>query len=235
MRNVLFLILFACSHAQPAKAPTQANAKPATVAAEEFDERVRADFFAGLDGDTAALDRAMKLCEAELAKNPKHAEAMVWHGAGLVGRSRDTFRAGDRDKGIALYMRGLGEMDAAVELEPNNVGVRIPRGAVLLTVAPHVPEPEKSKLLERGVGDYEATYALQKDSFAKLSLHAREQLLYGLTDGYAHLGQRDKAVQALDRMKREAAESELLSRAERRVRGEAVDGPVPCEQCHRAR
>lgn len=227
MRHILaFLAVTACSHAA---APTPAAPKP-----ERFDEQVRADFFDGMRGDAAAMARAMKLCEDTLAKNPKHAEAMVWHGAGIIGRSGEAFRRGDQANGIDLYTKGLAEMDAAVALAPDNVGVRIPRGAVLLAMAPFVPEPEKTKLLERGISDYEKTYELQKGYFPKLTLHAREQLLYGLTDGYANLGRTDKAETYFEQMKVAAAGSELLPRAASRVKGEKVDGQTPCEQCHKS-
>ncbi len=235
MRNIVCaLVLAACSHTA-SKPPTAAAPAPAPVAAaapERFDDKVRADFFDGMRGDTAAMARAMKACEDALAKNPKHAEAMVWHGAGVIGSARGAFQTGDRQKGIALYTQGLAEMDKAVELEPSSVGVRIPRGAVLLAMAPFVPEPEKTKLLERGISDYETTYSLQKDYFAKLTLHAREQLLYGLTDGYANLGKADQAASFFEKMKHEAAGSELLPRAAARAKGEAVEGVTPCEQCH---
>jgi hypothetical protein len=181
------------------------------------------------------MARAMKLCEDTLAKDPKNAEAMVWHGAGIVGQSRDAFRTGDKAHGIELYTKGIEEMDAAVALAPDNVGVRIPRGAVLLAMAPFVPEPEKTKLLEHGLSDYEKTYELQKAYFPKLTLHAREQLLYGLTDGYANLGKTDKAQTYFEQMQVEAAGSELLPRAASRAKGEKVDGQAPCEQCHQAR
>lgn len=230
MRHILcLLVVAACSHAAPTKAVAPAPAP------ERFDEQVRADFFDGMRGDEAAMQRAMKLCEDTLAKNPKHAEAMVWHGAGIIGQSGALFRKGDQAHGIELYMKGLAEMDAAVALEPDNVGVRIPRGAVLLAMAPFVPEPEKTKLLERGISDYEKTYQLQKDYFPKLTLHAREQLLYGLTNGYANLGKAEEAKTYFERMQTEAAGSELLARAASRAKGEAVDGDAPCEQCHRAR
>ena len=45
------------------------------TAQERFDLRVRTDFFAGFAGNQQALDRAMKLCEEELARNPANAEA----------------------------------------------------------------------------------------------------------------------------------------------------------------
>lgn len=223
MRIALLVLLVACSHPKPA-------AKPATDSA--FAEAVRQDFFDGIRGDTAALDRAMKACEDMLAKNPKHGEALVWHGAGLVSRAALAFRAGDAQTGMPLWMTGLGEMDRAVALEPNNVGVRIPRGAVLFASAPNVPEPQRTQLLNNAVADYEATLALQEPHFAKLTLHSREQLLYGLTDGYALLGALPKAQAMFGRMQRDAAGSELLARAEKRSRGEVVEGPTPCEQCH---
>lgn len=44
-------------------------------AAERFDSLVRSDFFAGMAGDKAAMNRAMKVCKGTIAKNPKHAGA----------------------------------------------------------------------------------------------------------------------------------------------------------------
>jgi pentatricopeptide repeat protein len=229
MRNLLVLALVGCTAAEP---PHPVSPGPQAQRPERFDERVRQDFFDGIRGDQAALDRAIALCETTLAKQPQHAEAMVWHGAGLMARSTGAFRTGDTAKGLDLYRRGLAEMDHAVELAPNNVGVRIPRGAVLLSVAPYVPEPERSKLLERGTTDYQTTLALQEPYFAHLTLHAREQLLYGLTDGYANLGQLDKARAFYERMQHDAAGSTLLTRARSRAAGEPVAGQTPCEQCH---
>ncbi|MBV8757830.1 MAG: hypothetical protein JO257_11155 [Deltaproteobacteria bacterium] len=253
MRTLLLAFVAACaSHAAPAPttpssgpttpaptasttttastataAPTSPTAKPA-----RFDELVRQDFFDGMRGDAAAMARAVKLCEDTLAKNPDHAEALVWHGAALAGESSAAFQKGDTQTGMALYTKGVAEMDRAVALAPASPGVRIPRGAVMLAMAPHVPGPESKKLAERGVSDYEATLAAQAPYFASLTLHSREQLLYGLTDGYAMLGDTDKARATYERMKHDAAGSELLPRAAERAAGHAVNGNTPCEQCH---
>jgi len=221
------------SAAAPASAASPAVASAAAPPGEAgFEFKVRADFFDGLRGDTAALDRAIQVCEEMLATHPDHPEAMVWHGAGMIGRSSLAFRGGDRATGMALYTKGLAEMDRAVELAPNNVGVRIPRGAVVLTTASFVPEPEKSRLLQRGVGDYEVALAAQAPRFKSLTLHAREQLLYGLTDGYAGLGNAAKAQVYYQRMLSDAAGSPLIPRARARAVGEVVAGQTPCEQCH---
>src|SRR5262245_40180476 len=70
---------------------------------KRFDFLVREDFFAGLAGDRARFDKAMKLCEETLAKNPKHAEAMVWHGSGVLTQAGWAFQAGDMRKGGELW------------------------------------------------------------------------------------------------------------------------------------
>ena len=145
---------------------------------ERFDYLVRADFFAGFAGDQPALERGMKVCEDTLAKNPNHAEALVWHGGGLVFIAGQAFQKADIRKGTELWDRGLREMDRAVELEPGSVGVLIPRGATLLAASRFVPDRAGGRaLLEKGVGDYEKVLDLQKPYFAKLSGHARGELL----------------------------------------------------------
>jgi hypothetical protein len=197
-----------------------------------FDSKVRADFFDGFRGNSAALDRVVKVCEDTLAGQPNHTEAMVWHGAALIGRAGLAFRSGDATTGLAAFSKGLVEMDRAVELDPKNLGVRIPRGAVVLVAAPLVPEPNKTQLIQRGVADFEIGLAGQTPYFGKLSLHAREQLLYGLTDGYAALGDAAKAEAIFRRMTVDAAGSSLLARAKARAAGEAVAGPTPCQECH---
>ena len=106
---------------------------------DRFDFKVRNYFFAGLAGDTASLQKGMKICEEILANDPKQPEALVWHGTGLVSESREAFQKGDQDKGAELWQRGLDEMDQAAELAPNDLGVRIVRGAVLLIASQYFP------------------------------------------------------------------------------------------------
>jgi tetratricopeptide (TPR) repeat protein len=229
---LLLATLAACATTQsppPAASPhvAKADAKP-----ERFDDKIRQDFFDGIRGDAAALDRAQKLCEDTLAQHPDQPEALVWHGAAITARSNLAFRSGDRDKAMELYAKGTGEMDRAVSLAPTSVAVRIPRGAVYLAMAHFVPQPEQTKLVQEGVSDYEATLAVQTAYFKTLTLHSREQLLYGLTDGYAMLGNTDKARATYERMRKDAAGSALLTRAAERAAGHEVAGNAPCEQCH---
>ena len=99
-----------------------------------FDMKVRESFFAGFGGDKDALVRGMKASEEVLAGNPKHAEALVWHGSGLTFQAGQAFSSGDQQKGMELWTKGLKEMQTAVDLAPESPSVLIARGADLLVV-----------------------------------------------------------------------------------------------------
>src|SRR5258707_14648679 len=79
---------------------------------ERFDLKVRNYFFAGFAGNAASLEKGMKICETVLADNPKQAEAMVGHGAGLFYQASQEFQKGGMQKGREMRQRGLPEMDA---------------------------------------------------------------------------------------------------------------------------
>jgi len=179
-----------------------------------FDMKVRNDFFAGFAGDKEALARGMKACEDALAVDPKNAEAMVWHGSGTLSQATQEFQGGDQQKGIGLWTRGLKEMQAAVDLAPDNVAVRIPRGAVLLTASHYLPSPQMAKpLIEAGVADYQRTYDIQKSYFETLGSHPRGELLFGLAEGYGRLGEEAKAREYFDLILKDLPDTAYARRA----------------------
>jgi len=174
-----------------------------------FDELVRADFFAGVAGDVAALDRAMRFIEQTLAKDPSRADALVWHGAGLVTRAGQAFEKGDAATGTPLWQQGLKEMNDAVAREPDNVAVLIPRGAILLEISRSLPDAQEAKaLLGTGVADYEKVLELQAPYFKYLSEHSRGELLFGLAEGLHRFGDRTRARTYFERLLTEAKGSE---------------------------
>ena len=203
---------------------------------ERFDFLVRADFFAGFAGDQAALERGMKVCEDTLARNPNHAEALVWHGGGLVFIAGQAFQKADIRKGVELWDRGLKEMDRAVELEPRNVGVLIPRGATLLPASRFVQDKAAGRaVLEKGVGDYEKVLDLQKPYFARLSGHARGELLFGLAEGWARLGNTEKARAYFQRIVSECKDSGRQPQAAAWLEKGSLAGTeaMSCTGCHK--
>ena len=202
-----------------------------------FDMTVRTDFFAGFAGDEARLKKGMDACEQTLAANPKHAEALVWHGSGLAFQAGMAFQKGDTQTGFELWTRGMSEMDTAVALAPENVGVLIPRGAVLFQASRNMQPQMAKQLIEKAVGDYEKTLAIQTaaGSFDTLGDHPKGELLFGLAEGYSRLGQPEKARIYFERLTKDAPGSGQAPRAkEWLATGTLPKGtPLGCVGCHK--
>ena len=211
---------------------TQQTPPSPTAAPKRFDFEVRADFFAGFAGDTVRFERAMKRCEDALAENPKHAEAMGWHGSGLIAQGGMLMGKGDMPKGMELWKRGLDEMNRAVELEPDNVGVRIPRGASLFEASRHVPPQMAPPLLKLALSDYEHTLMLQKSHFARLSDHAKGELLFGLADGWSRAGDPEKARGYFKRLTEDAPKSGRVAYSQAWLEGKPPAEVGACTGCH---
>jgi tetratricopeptide (TPR) repeat protein len=207
----------------------------AQSATQRFDMLVRADFFAGFAGDGARLTHGLETCERALAENPKNAEALVWHGSGLAYQAGMAFQKGDGQSGMELWTRGLDEMDQAVALEPDNVGVRIPRGAMLLQATRNMPPSIANPLIEKGLADYEKTLEIQASYFATLGDHPKGELLFGLAEGYSRLGNLEKARRYFERLVTEAPVSGQTPKA----REWLATGTLPksnglgCVGCHK--
>src|SRR5205085_11366005 len=199
----LFVVGFAllCLAAASRETLTPARAQTASTKLEErFDVLVRNDFFAGMVGDKARLDRGMKFCEEILAKNPKHADALVWHGGGLLARAAQAYTRGDAALGDQLWQRGLAEMNDAVAFEPDNLGVKIGRAATVIGLAQSgwdTSEQSGKALLESALADYEFVYQRQRPVFHTLGAHSRGELLFGLACGWSILGEQQKAREYL--------------------------------------
>jgi tetratricopeptide (TPR) repeat protein len=203
--------------------------------AARFDMVVRADFFAGFAGDETRLARGMEACERVLADHPDHAEALVWHGTGLAFRGGLAFRTGDMKTGGELWQRGLAEMDRAVALDPDNVGVRIPRGAMLLQATQNMPAEMGRPLIETAVGDYERVLAIQEPIFRTLGDHPKGELLFGLAEGYSRLGNAARARTYFERLIADAPSSGQTPKAKAWIDTGTLpksDG-LGCVGCHK--
>lgn len=212
-----------------------ADPDPAGVqATARFDHLVRTDFFAGFGGDRARLDRGMTRCEQALAANPDHAEALVWHGAGLLYLAGRAFQARDFEKAMPMWDQALKEMDRAVHLAPRSVGVLIPRGAALVNAAAFTPPDVTPGLLRRVVDDYGTAVEIHGPSLDHLSEHARGELLGGLAHAWAGLGEQDKAREYLTRIVEELPGTDRAAAAQSRLDGDSPEGPqrLVCVGCH---
>ena len=204
-------------------------------APERFDLTVREDFFAGFAGDVESLARGMKKCDQELAKNPENAEALVWHGSGLSFDAKRAFMAGDIEKGRQIQSQAAKEMNDAVALQPDSVSVLIPRAAVLLSAALHVPSPEVAKRnFQIAADDYEKALRLQASDFSKLPVHSRGELLGGLAEAWQGLGNQEKSRAYLQRMSDELPGTSYSTRAKEILSAAPKPGALgtTCLGCH---
>ena len=212
-----------------------AAAQDTTAKPQRFDYLVRADFFAGAAGDEARLQKVIDVCERALAVNPQHAEAMVWHGATVLVRASQAFQKGDVASGRSLFDRGVTEMTDAVALAPENPGVLIPRGAVLLEATRNMPADMARPLVQSAVANYERALEVQGAAFNALGDHGKGELLFGLADGWARIGDAEKARQYCERLIADAPGSGQAPKA----REWLATGVVPksngstCVGCHK--
>ncbi|MEM7559534.1 MAG: hypothetical protein AAF394_10445 [Planctomycetota bacterium] len=232
--------LHAVSVAQEAKTnvdkseKTEAKADDsATEYAQRFDNQVREDLFAGFGGDKKLLKSGMDKCEEVLKENPKHAEALVWRGAARVFLSGEAFQKKDVINGMKLWNTGLADMDKAKELEPENIGVLIPRAAVLLPAGRDAPAIMGKPVLKRVRDDFEQAYARQKDFLDKLGEHPHGELRMGLADVYRLMGESDKSKEQLEALVKELPKSEYADIAREWLKAPAEKKLAhSCIGCH---
>jgi hypothetical protein len=203
-------------------------------AAAHFDDRARADFFSGFTGNEQALDRAMASAEEAIAHEPKMAaEAMAWHGAGLLLLSGRSFNQGDVAGGAELWTKAVSEMDDAGKREPDNPAVLIPRAAAWFAASRNAPPDMGQPLLQKALADYEHVYDMQKAYFDTLNIHMRSELLFGLADGWARHGDAAKARMYFEKLAALGPESGHKEQADQYLAGQpySVKG-IGCAGCH---
>jgi hypothetical protein len=184
-----------------------------------FDHLVRNDYFAGFAGNREALERAMAKTTVVLAD--------------LFFQAGEAFRTGNREKGMELYGKGVGMMDAAVALAPRNVGVRIPRGAVLLQASLSMQEAMAKPLIEKGLSDYLAAYEIQKAELDALGEHPKGELLFGIADAHRRLGNNEGAEQFFGMIVKAMPGTNYAKRAEIWMNTKTLTpAQVRCVGCH---
>lgn len=207
----------------------------AAFAQQCFDFKVREAMFAGMDGDTAAFDRAMKLIDDTLARDPDHAEALVWRGDGRLFMAGEAFQRGDIALGRKLYAGGLADMEHAVALAPNDIAVRVPRASGLLPTARAVRRvdlAEADRLTRIAVGDFEFVLEASRSGWSKMGEHGRGEVLGALADGWQALDDNAKAGFYLDRMIAELPGTPYAKNATIRRADPAARTPLTCLGCH---
>jgi len=198
-----------------------------------FDHKVREMYFAAFAGDKESLAKAMAITEATLQENPNHAEAMVWHGGGVFFQSGEKFRTGDMQNAMAMMQKGTGMMDKAVELAPKSVAVRIPRGSAYMAASRGMPPEMGQPLLVKGVEDFETSWEMQKGDLSRFSQHSIGELWFGIAEGNARLGKKDRANEFFTMLKDKLPGTPWAKKAEKWLtEGKLTGRDTTCVGCH---
>jgi non-heme chloroperoxidase len=202
---------------------------------ERFDNKVREDMFAGMDGDRASFERAMKLIDTTLAAEPDHAQALVWRGDGRLFLAGQAFRRGAIAQGIALSREGEADMARAVALAPNVIAVRVPRATGLLPFARGMRAAngvEADRLTRLAIDDLSFVLAATTPYWGKLDDHDRGELLGALGEAWLQLGDHDRANVWLDRIVAELPGTPYARAAALRRGDPSAKAALTCLSCH---
>jgi tetratricopeptide (TPR) repeat protein len=202
-------------------------------AQERFDFEVREEMFRAFGGNEAALKSAMATIEAKLKEQPEHAEALVWRGAARNWMAGRALEAGDSAGAHALSVAGMADMDRAFALEPSNIGVLVPRAAVLLAVARNQRDAARMReLAGQSAVNFESALALRRNAFDRLGQHNRGEYLSGLAESWALAGNKDMAEDYLRRILAELPNSVYAERAAAKLSNWDDSRPLNCQSCH---
>jgi tetratricopeptide (TPR) repeat protein len=111
-----------------------------------------------------------------------------------LSQAGKAFRSGNFAEGGEIWQKALDNMKSAVEIEPDNVSIRMIRAAVLSTAAKQFPAPDVARTLrEIVIADYERVLILTNENFKTMPEKLRQQILSGLADAYDKIGDKTKA------------------------------------------
>lgn len=153
------------------------------------------DFIAGFNGDAEAMQRAMTAAKRRLAERPDSPVLMAWLGAATAFSSGEAFQRGDAAEGIRRWTSGNSQMNQAVELAPDNPGVRLIRGKSLLESTYYDPNPQSvAASLSTATSDLEHALAIvETDPDVKARQSTRADLYGWLAQAYHRAGRKDDA------------------------------------------
>lgn len=155
--------------------------------------QMRNDLFAAMEGNADALKRVLDASQKVLTENPDHAQALVWHGAAMLGGSFMEAQKGNPQAAMPNLQKGMAEMDRAVSLAPDDIEIRVMRAVLYGPASRQVPPPFTDGMLEKARTDFQRTFDLQQSQLRELGTHPLGELLQGLGDVNSRQGKTTEA------------------------------------------
>jgi len=144
--------------------------------------QMRNYLFSALSGNAEALQGLYDASEKMLKDKPDHAQALVWHGAANFGSFFMEAQKGNMPGAMGSLQKGLGEMDRAVSIAPDDLEVRIMRAVIYSPASRQMPEPMAGATIEKARTDLQRTFDLQRSGLDRLGTHPLGELLQSLAD-----------------------------------------------------
>ena len=159
---------------------------------------VREDLFAGyMDGDMTRHAAGMKKLDAILAGNPKAADAVAWKAASTLLAAVRSAEAGDTLKfdrefaaSHALYQQAA---SIAQEIPDYRGAVLAITGGSFTIFADRLPPQHRAAAWQRVRENYTALRDLQQPNFNTFPPHFRGEVMAGLAQAAARLGEAETA------------------------------------------
>jgi len=155
---------------------------------------VREDLFAGLlANDMERFARGEEKLADLLAANPKNYEALPWKMSAEMLRAVLAFESGNRAEFDQRYQKAVAGFEGMNKQAPNNVGILAIYGGTISTLSHRLPPDVAAAANRRSVELYLNLEQVQKDSFEKMPVHHRGEVLSGAAQGAARSGQEELA------------------------------------------
>ena len=118
-------------------------------------------------------------------------------------------------------------------LANSNIGVLVPRAAVLLAVARNQRDAARMRdLAGQSAANFESALALRRNAFHNLGQHNRGEYLSGLAESWALAGNKESAEGYLRRILAELPNSVYAERAAAKLVNWDERRPLNCQSCH---
>jgi len=220
------ILLAALSAAEP---------KPANVRTSTW---VREDLFAGfLGGDKVRFEQGMTKLDGILAAQPNAPEALAWRASGELFRAVMKVEAGEAAGFATAFAAAQASFARAWRLAQGTPAVEAVfaiTGGTMAVFGDRLPAAHRREAWALVRENYTALRASQGESFAKLPVHMRGEVLAGLAQASQRLGELDKVDAQLKELIDAVPGSVYATRAARWQQNPDVANrtAITCQSCH---
>jgi hypothetical protein len=196
--------------------------------------QMRNDLFAAMAGKPERLQNILDASGKTLAKNPDHAQALLWRGVATLAGFFVEAQKGNVAAAMPAFGKAEADMDRAVSLAPDDLEIRVIRAVMYSPASRGMPSPFSDRLLEKTRSDFQHTFNLQEKQLAELGTHPLGELLQGLADAYSRQGKTSDAEKYYRMIQSRLKDTEYARRADEwmKTKQPLPESRTQCVGCH---